>query len=123
VLPSSFPTPSPRISTQLVTSPPWLRTSAVDARLALSRTVHNIVQSARGRGADSDEVRDRIWQLQLLFDWLDRSHGDEHDTASHQQSQSQTPVSGLWLRKDFVEEARWQVWGVQVEDQGVNAGS
>lgn len=122
VLPSSFPTPSPRISTELVTSPPWLRTSAVDARLALSHTVRNIVQSARGRGADSDEIRDRIWQLQLLFDWLDRSQGDEQN-AGHQQSQSQTPVSGLWLRKDFVEEARWQVWGVQVEDQGVNAGS
>ncbi|KAJ5632974.1 hypothetical protein N7490_009313 [Penicillium lividum] len=124
VLPSSFPAPSPRISTQLVASPPWLRTSAVDARLALSHTVRNIVQSARGRGADSDEVRDRIWQLQLLFDWLDRSQGGEGDTRpDHLQSQFQTPVSGLWLRKDFVEEARWQVWGVQVEDQGVNAGS
>lgn len=103
-----------------MTSPPWLRTSAVDARLALSHTVRNIVQSARGRGADSDEIRDRIWQLQLLFDWLDRSQGDEQ-TAGHQPSQSQTPVSGLWLRKDFIEEARWQVWGVQVEDQGVHA--
>ncbi|KAJ5937426.1 hypothetical protein N7454_004726 [Penicillium verhagenii] len=123
VLPSSFPTPSPRISTKIVTSPPWLRTSAVDARLALSHTIRNIVQSSRGRGADSDEIRDRIWQLQLLFDWLDRSQSDEQDTVSgHLQSQFQTPASGLWLRRDFIEEARWQVWGVQVGDQGVSTG-
>ena len=118
VLPSSFPSPSPRISTQLVNAPPWLRTSAVDARLALSNTVRNIVQSARGRGADPDQLRDRVWQLRLLFDWLDRvQSGDEPDVLSGQLQQMQQ-ASSLWLRRDFVEEARWQVWGVQIEDQG-----
>ena len=119
VLPSSFPSPSPRISTQLVTAPPWLRTSVVDARLTLSNALRNVVKSARGRGADPDEVRDRIWQLRLLFDWLDRSQTSEEqtDTPDHVQTQA----SGLWLRRDFVEEARWQIWGVQVEDQGVGA--
>ncbi|CRL20129.1 unnamed protein product [Penicillium camemberti] len=119
VLPSSFPMRSTRITTDLVSVPPWLRTSAVDARLALSHTVRNIVQSARGRGADPDQIRDRIWQLRLLFDWLDRTQpGDERDHLSSRGllSPAQGQPSGLWLRRDFVEEARWQVWGVQVGD-------
>ncbi|KAJ5116446.1 hypothetical protein N7456_000794 [Penicillium angulare] len=124
VLPSSFPAPSPRISTQLATSPPWLRTSAVDARLALSQIVRNVVQSTRGRGADTDEIRDHVWQLRLLFDWLDRSESNGDDNASaYLQTQLQTKASGLWLRKDFVEEARSLIWGVQIEDQGIPAGS
>lgn len=123
VLPSSFPSPSPRITTQLVTAPPWLRTSAVDSRLTLAHAVHNIIKSARGRGADPDEVRDRIWQLQLLFDWLDRSQSSEEyaDAPGQAQTQLQAQASGLWLRRDFVEEARWQIWRVQVEDQDASA--
>ncbi|KAJ5886397.1 Negative regulator of mitosis [Penicillium subrubescens] len=120
VLPSSFPTPSTRINKQLITAPPWLRTSAVDTRLALTQTVRNIVQAARGRGADPDEVRDRVWQLRLLFDWLDRVQaGDEREiSAGEEQVQAQNQTSGLWLRRDFIEEARWQIWGVQSEDHG-----
>lgn len=115
VLPSSFPMGSARITSDLVSAPPWLRTSAVDARLAMAHTVHNIVQSARGRGADPDQMRDRIWQLRLLFDWLDRTQpGDERD---HLSRPSQGQPSGLWLRRDFVEDARWQIWGVQIGDR------
>ncbi|KAJ5114641.1 hypothetical protein NUU61_000400 [Penicillium alfredii] len=122
VLPSSFPARSPRITTDLPSAPPWLRTSAVDSRLALSHTVRNIVQSARGRGADPDEVRDRVWQLQLLFDWLDRTQPDDDRDDRPGSSQSQTSpnvaaASGLWLRRDFIEEARWQIWGVQIGDR------
>ncbi|CAG8095071.1 unnamed protein product [Penicillium salamii] len=118
VLPSSFPMRSARITNDLVSAPPWLRSSAVDARLALSHTVRNIVQSARGRGADPDQIRDRIWQLRLLFDWLDRTQpGEERDHLSRQvasQSDQKLQRSGLWLRRDFIEDAKWQVWGVQV---------
>ncbi|KAJ5162397.1 hypothetical protein N7492_007789 [Penicillium capsulatum] len=119
VLPSSFPSPSPLITTSLVTAPPWLRSSAVDTRLSLAHSVRNVIRSAHGRGADPDEVRDRIWQLQLLFGWLDRSQSDEEHTDTPSQIQTQTPVqaSGLWLRKDFLEESRWQIWRVRVEDQ------
>ncbi|KAJ5594500.1 uncharacterized protein N7459_000708 [Penicillium hispanicum] len=119
VLPSSFPTPSPRINTQLATAPPWLRTSAVDARLALSHTVHNIVRSFRGRGAGPDEVRDHVWQLRLLFDWLDRSQSSHvtQDTSYQQQAPLQMKGPGLWIKRNFIEEVRWQIWGVQVEDQ------
>ncbi|KAJ5110796.1 hypothetical protein N7532_001331 [Penicillium argentinense] len=115
VLPSSFPNPSPSFSSPLVSSPPWLRTSAVDTRLSLERTIQNVVRSAKGRGADPDQVRDRIWQLRLLFDWLESvearataDDGDEMSAAQHR--------SDLWLRRDFIEEAKWLVWGVQVDD-------
>lgn len=117
VLPSSFPAPSPRISTQPVTAPPWLRTSAVDSRLALSHTVRNVIQSARGRGADPDQVRDRIWQLRLLFDWLERVQSGDESNSLTAQGPSLSQSSGLWLRRDFVEEAKWRIWGVQADDQ------
>ena len=109
---------SPRITNDLVSAPQWLRTSAVDARLTLSHTVRNIVQSARGRGADPDQIRDRIWQLRLLFDWLDRTQpGEERDHLSKQLPQGEQARSGLWLRRDFIEDAKWQIWGVQIGDR------
>ncbi|KAJ6153832.1 hypothetical protein N7470_006791, partial [Penicillium chermesinum] len=121
VLPSSFPIPSPRISTALTHSPPWLRSSAVDARLDLSHTIQSIIRSSRGRGADEDEVRDRIWQLRMLFDWLDRSQSAENELAGSQEMR--ILPSGLWLRRDFIEEARWKIWGVQIEDQALGDGA
>ncbi|KAJ5469499.1 Negative regulator of mitosis [Penicillium diatomitis] len=121
VLPSSFPAPSNRINAQSVTAPPWLRTSAVDTRLALAHTVRNIVQAAHGLSADADEIRDRVWQLRILFEWLDRVQSDEAEKSVSPDAlpQSQNQTSGLWLRRDFLEEARWQILGVQNEDYGV----
>jgi anaphase-promoting complex subunit 1 len=54
-----------------------------------------------------------------LFNWLDRVQaGDEQETGAGGQLSAQNETSGLWLRKDFVEEARWQIWGVQSDDTG-----
>jgi anaphase-promoting complex subunit 1 len=47
--------------------------------------------------------------------------GDEREISAgegEEQVQAQNQTSGLWLRRDFVEEARWQIWGVQSEDNG-----
>lgn len=102
---------------------PWLRTSAVDSKLVLENTVLNIVRAASGRGADPDEVRDRIWQLRLLFSWFDRSQveGRDERSGNGDDDDEKTGVvaermNGLWLRKGFIEEARWKIWGVQVGD-------
>ncbi|EPS26616.1 hypothetical protein PDE_01554 [Penicillium oxalicum 114-2] len=124
VLPSSFPAPSSRINTRLVTAPHWLRTSAVDTRLALAHTVRNIVQAAHGQSADADEVRDRVWQLRLLFEWLDRVQADdaEKNASPGVLPQAQNQTSGLWLRRDFLEEARWQILEVQNEGPGSEMG-
>lgn len=26
--------------------------------------------------------------------------------------------NGLWLRKEFIEDVRWRIWGVQIGDHG-----
>ncbi|KAL2815235.1 hypothetical protein BDW59DRAFT_16910 [Aspergillus cavernicola] len=115
VLPSSFPS-RPRPSSVSYDAP-WLRQSAVDSKLVTECTVQNAVQAAQGRGADPDETRDRLWQLRLLFSWIDTglftSDGNEETQGEHG---SPAPSSGLWLRRDYIEEAKWRIWGIQTGD-------
>ncbi|RAL06764.1 anaphase promoting complex subunit 1 [Aspergillus homomorphus CBS 101889] len=114
VLPPSFPSTWRRrsgIPTAEPSSVPWLRPSAVDIQLVLERTVHNAIQTAKGRGVDADEVRDRLWQLRLLFSWLDSKADDGLDEEGQSGS-----CDGLWLRRDYIEETRWKIWGVQIGD-------
>ncbi|KAL2816959.1 hypothetical protein BJX63DRAFT_132423 [Aspergillus granulosus] len=112
VLPPSFPArphPSPAPY-----DAPWLRQSVVDSKLVTERTARNIMQAAKGRGADPDEVRDRLWQLRLLFNWVDMQIQDE-DKKRNDSTSGQS--SGLWLRRDYIEELRWKIWGAQVGDE------
>ncbi|PYH90565.1 20S cyclosome subunit [Aspergillus ellipticus CBS 707.79] len=123
VLPSSFPARSRNSGANVVSYAPWLRQSAVDSKLVIEGIVKNAVQAARGRGADPDEVRDRIWQLRLLFNWIDtpveerflddESHGVSEESTLYRLT---TPSEGLWLRRDHIEEMRWKIWGVQIGD-------
>ncbi|CEL07744.1 Putative 20S cyclosome subunit (APC1/BimE) [Aspergillus calidoustus] len=112
VLPSSFPArPQPAPAPN---DAPWLRQSVVDSKLVTERTARNIIQAAKGRGADPDEVRDRLWQLRLLFNWIDAQTPEEDKDGEG--SASSLHSSGLWLRRDYIEELRWKIWGVQVGD-------
>lgn len=108
-------------------SPPWLRPSVVDTRLVLENTVENAVAAAAGRGATAaaaDEVRDRLWQLRLLFTWADSGCGgglgpvDRNGVVLSGRESSEERGDGklMWLRKETIEEARWRIWGVQVGD-------
>lgn len=147
VLPSSFPTTTsrpndPTSSFTTTTTAPWLRLSAVDSKLVLERNVANMVKAATGaRGAGPDEVRDRLWQLRLLFGWVDGQadwehgeNGEETEVDSDGGDDSQLTVrrgvgtgggagdagakeNGLWLRREFIEEIRWRIWGVQIGEQ------
>ncbi|OXV11743.1 hypothetical protein Egran_00497 [Elaphomyces granulatus] len=110
-------------------SPAWLRASAVDMRLTLETSVNDIIGAASGRGSNPDAVRDRVWQLRLLFDWMD-SVADQEGKGSAADGLGQDDImkgvtgnGGLWLRKDFIEEARWKIWGVQIGDSGVMESS
>ncbi|KAL2853858.1 hypothetical protein BJY01DRAFT_48439 [Aspergillus pseudoustus] len=112
VLPSSFaarphPSPAPHDA-------PWLRQSVVDSKLITERTAQNIMKAAKGRGADPDEVRDRLWQLRLLFNWVD-TQTQEEDKEGKVSASLQS--SWHWLRRDYIEELRWKVWAVQVGDE------
>ncbi|KKA24826.1 20S cyclosome subunit (APC1/BimE) [Rasamsonia emersonii CBS 393.64] len=108
----------------IVSLPPWLRLSSIDTRLVLESTVNGAVAAASGdsnsNGNGSDEVRDRLWQLRLLFDWVDRGFdGDdkpeqsEGEKEKENDGQTAEKQKGLWLRRDVIEEARWKIWGVQ----------
>ncbi|KAL4866639.1 hypothetical protein BDV12DRAFT_172592 [Aspergillus spectabilis] len=118
VLPSSFPTrPRPSPTPQHA---PWLHQSSVDSKLLTERTVQNVVQAVQGRGADPDEVRDRLWQLRLLFGWLDSGSFMAVDDEEGQGEVS-VPSNGLWLRRDYIEELRWRILGVQSGDGASSA--
>ncbi|KAL4786432.1 hypothetical protein BJX76DRAFT_355159 [Aspergillus varians] len=116
VLPSSFPT-RPRLS-PTPHDAPWLRQSSVDSKLLTESTVQNVIEGAKGRGANPDEVRDRLWQLRLLFSWIDTGSFPSESYEERQDREGSPPSRGLWLRRDYVEELRWKIWGVQTGDHG-----
>ncbi|KAL4977271.1 hypothetical protein BDW66DRAFT_150362 [Aspergillus desertorum] len=114
VLPSSFPRrPRPSFTPHDAS---WLRQSAVDSKLLTECVARNVTQSATGRGANPDEVRDRLWQLRLLFAWIDAASSFPSESNEEKRDRGETgyaPTSGFWLRRDYVEELRWKIWGVQ----------
>ncbi|KAE8414732.1 hypothetical protein BDV36DRAFT_238328 [Aspergillus pseudocaelatus] len=116
VLPSSFPTHIRTPSTNVISYAPWLRQSAVDSKLVVENIVQNLAQ------IHPDEIRDRLWQLRLLFNWVDSCSDkrvqeiEEVETSDDATPRISGQSQGLWLRQDFVEEARWKVWGVQTGD-------
>ncbi|KAL4884985.1 hypothetical protein BJY04DRAFT_214868 [Aspergillus karnatakaensis] len=123
VFPSSFPTrPRPSPTPQ---DAPWLRQSSVDSKLLTERAVQNVIQAARGRGAEPDEVRDRLWQLRLMFGWIDSSSFMAVDSGECRQGEEvSTQTNGLWLRRDYIEEIRWRILGVQTGgDAGASSSS
>lgn len=119
VLPASFPTRARPSNLSTVSYAPWLRQSAVDSRLVIESTAQNMIQAMLGRGADPDEVRDRIWQLRLLFSW-NESESDERARTVDETAGSDSALTrqsdSPWLRRDFLEETRWKIWGIQVGD-------
>ena len=122
--------------TTMVTIPTWLRVSSVDSRLVLesivNETVAGLTTTAQGQGHTFDEVKDRLWQLRLLFDWVDRQvelerRGDiitEHEEQDdgeqsmtvQKRADKRGVKGGLWLKYDIIEQARWKIWGIQVRD-------
>ncbi|KAJ9283942.1 hypothetical protein DTO021C3_8477 [Paecilomyces variotii] len=96
-----------------VSSPPWLRPSAVDTKLTLQNTVKSIIRTASGTSWSSDEIKDRLWQLRLLFSWVD--YCERHEGQDNNDEDPATR-NGLWLRKDIIEDARWKIWGVQFSE-------
>lgn len=93
-----------------ISSPPWLRPSAVDTKLVLQNTVNGIIRTASGTSWSPDEVKDRLWQLRLLFSWVDHS---ERQKGQDTKDEDPATRNGLWLRKEIIEDARWKIWGVQ----------
>ncbi|KAL4805434.1 negative regulator of mitosis [Aspergillus unguis] len=112
VLPSSFPTrPRPSPTPNDV---PWLRQSAADSKLLTESTVQNVLRATtQGRGANPDEIRDRLWQLKLLFSWIDARKIPSEEAGDNLYDWGFSPDGGLWLKRGYVEELRWKIWGVR----------
>ncbi|OAX80114.1 hypothetical protein ACJ72_05558 [Emergomyces africanus] len=100
----------------VIGSPSWLRPSVVDTRLVLDKTVQNLVAAATGKGGGEDTIRDRLWQLRLLFAWLDSNDDREGAEPATGERCSRMNLKRMWLRTDIIEDARWRVWAVQVGD-------
>lgn len=141
-------------------APSWLRPSPVDARIGLEAVVEAAVVMSgagthqegggdgetkrndwrQGSGAGVDLHRDALWQLRLLFAWLDASDADsEADSADgeHAATELQDPSSdaaivkppaasdngrGAWLRRGVLEDMRWRIWAIQAGDVDVDVG-
>lgn len=102
-----------------VSLPSWLRPTMVDARLVLDNTIRSLTAAAAGNGAGEDVIRDRLWQLRLLFAWSD-GNTEEGDAEARPSSGGLGKLEGTWLKKDVIESARWKIWGIQAGDEGAD---
>ncbi|KAI2001706.1 Anaphase-promoting complex subunit 1 [Ophidiomyces ophidiicola] len=111
------PNNSPRSELVL---PPWIRPTVVEARLSVDRIVRDMVSAAKGRGAGCDVIRDRLWQLRLLFAWLEQGEkeGGKDQRSKPEGQQGEREESGLWLRKSVIDDAKWKIWAIQAGDVG-----
>ncbi|OJD15168.1 hypothetical protein AJ78_04563 [Emergomyces pasteurianus Ep9510] len=100
----------------VIGSPSWLRPSVVDTRLVLDKTVQNLVAAATGQRVGDDMIRDRLWQLRLLFAWLDSNDDWERTEPATGEKRNRMNLKRMWLTNDIIEDARWRVWAVQVGD-------
>jgi anaphase-promoting complex subunit 1 len=74
----------------------FLRGTVVDTRLMLEKACAD-----EGIGSG---VRDRLWQLRLLFAWVD---GMEEEGENEE---GEKKKGGMWLRREVVEDLRWRAW-------------
>ncbi|EFR02623.1 mitosis negative regulator [Nannizzia gypsea CBS 118893] len=103
-------------------SPPsWLRPTSVDTRLVLNRTMRSLVSAATSHGASEEVVRDRLWQLRLIFAWMDSAkNSSSDDGGSGGQDKDGVSVSrSRWLKQEVIEDARWNIWRIQSGDTSV----
>jgi anaphase-promoting complex subunit 1 len=75
--------------------------TVVDARLELEKGI--LSDRASGR-----MTSDGLWQLRLLFAWLD---GQDSETEITNRDQAAADSKGsVWLRREVIEALRWRVW-------------
>ncbi|KAI5296470.1 Anaphase-promoting complex subunit 1 [Ascosphaera acerosa] len=90
----------------------WLQPSAVDVRLMLHKAVRSVESLESNQGCGGDVVRDALYQLRLLFAWLDHSGGAASSSADRSDA-----ALGLIVPKDLLEEFRWRLWSFQMGGQ------
>ena len=102
------------------TSPPsWLRPTSVDTRLVLNRTMRNLISAAASHGVSEEVVRDRLWQLRLLFAWIDGAKNSSNDVGGSHDKDGVSMSMSRWLKQEVIEDARWKIWRIQSGDTSV----
>lgn len=105
----------------------YLKGTVVDTRLELD---HAVLGEEKGRGGRMH--RDQLWQLRLLFAWVDGLDREEREAETSGEvgvSDGRTEgriqaTGGNWLRRELIERLRWRVWkmgaGVEEENEDEN---
>ncbi|KAL6245791.1 Anaphase-promoting complex subunit 1 [Rhinocladiella similis] len=102
-----------------------LQNGVVDSRLELEM---GSVPPKHEAGVSSQKVqKDKLWQLRLLFDWLDRWEKEDEEldhlaSATADENKWFSSSGGTWLRKELVERLRWRVWSMTLEDSHSSEG-
>lgn len=82
----------------------FLGHSPVDVKLSLEKGI-----LADGKGRIGKVSKDQLWQLRLLFAWLNR---EIRDNAAKAKKGDGTRINGqdMWLRREVIESLKWRVW-------------
>ncbi len=106
----------------------YLRGTVVDTRLELE---HAVLADGEGRGGAMQ--RDQLWQLRLLFAWvesleveaLQERERERDDQAGCEAEKDRESRGGNWLRREHIERLRWRVWKMRAgveDDEGDGDG-
>ncbi|KAI5298136.1 Anaphase-promoting complex subunit 1 [Ascosphaera atra] len=88
------------------------RPNPVDIKFSLEKTVEKMIKISKGEDHEAMVPRDKLWQLRLLFAWIDGDGGDGQET----QDTEGEPARGIWIGRDTLERLRWKLWGVYSDD-------
>ncbi|KIW15059.1 hypothetical protein PV08_07846 [Exophiala spinifera] len=102
-----------------------LQNGVVDSRLELEM---GSLPSKNEAHLSSQKVqKDKLWQLRLLFDWLDRWEKEDEEfdsiaSATADENKWFGSSGGTWIRKELIERLRWRVWNMTTEDSDSSGG-
>ncbi|KAL9625103.1 MAG: hypothetical protein Q9160_000832 [Pyrenula sp. 1 TL-2023] len=93
----------------------FLGHSPVDVKLSLEKGILSDSKERMGKVS-----KDQLWQLRLLFAWLNR---EVRENAVRAKKGDETRVSGqdMWLRREVIESLKWRVWRLRAGLEENNA--
>lgn len=95
-----------------------LKTTVVDSRLDLEKNVLPSEQNLTSWGVQ----KDKLWQLRLLFAWLDRWERDDEQMGEGGENQWFSNSGGTWWRREVIERLRWKVWNMTTTTRTTGSG-
>ncbi|KIW37416.1 uncharacterized protein PV06_10457 [Exophiala oligosperma] len=103
-----------------------LQNGVVDSRLELEM---GSLPYKNETGLSGQKVqKDKLWQLRLLFGWLDRWEKEDEEldnmaSATSEENKWFSSSGGTWIRKDLIERLRWNVWSLTMGESHSGDGA